>query len=378
MIEIELEKYEPEKFENNSILCNVRKRLIHKTPEEITRQSFVKFLIQEKGYPSDRFEIEVPLSRKVKGAKGRADILVYDYQGNVLCLIECKKPNELITDIVIDQILRYNEVINAESLCVIAGNEVFFCGYNDKSEFIQFAEIPSFKTLMEGGTVEYFNYEPFEFQKFEINTENIKYIIDCGIFGENTSDKYFHFLLNLYNFYIDEEDKIIFEDKKYLDVGIKNTKYGNASGGNFFGDYRSFLKTETNTIVSFAISSMTRGENYPVFTSLMFAVEEKGHFHLSLELSVEKNIEIINNLVTITHDGKITVGKLGASKKSELIEFVQNENPELIKNGKVYLGQFNLENEIIANSEQTKSFVKNCIEYAIIRDKFRLYKKGYR
>lgn len=378
MIEIDFEKYEPKVYENNSILCAVRKRLIHKIPEELTRQSFINYLIKEKGYPNDRFEIEFPLSRIVRGKKGRADILVYDYQGNVLCLIECKNRNETITDNVIDQILRYNEVINAESLCIVAGNEFFFCGYNEKNEFIQFAEIPTFKTLMEGGTIEYYNYEPIDFEKFQINEKSFNYLIDYGIFGENTEDKYFPFLLNLYNFYLDENDKIKFENDEYIDIGIKNTKYGNASGGNFFGDYRAFLKPNTNTIVSFSISSMTRGENFPVYTSLMFAVEEKGHFHLSLELNVEKNIEIIDNSAIITHDGKITVGKLGASKRSELIEFVENENPNLIKNGKIYLGKFNFENEIIGNMQETMIFVENCIEYAIIRDKYRIQKKGYR
>lgn len=378
MIEIELSKYSPTILENNSTICNVRKRLIHNIPEEIVRQSFINYLVTEKGYPIDRFEIEVPLSRTIKGKKGRADLLVYDYEGRVLCLIECKRPNEVITDNVFNQILRYNEILNAETLCIVAGNDILFYGFNDLGEFVLFSEIPSYKTLIEKGTIEYYEFETFDFEKFEYNDENINHLINYGVFGENTDKKYFPFLLNLYNFYLDEDDVLEFSNDKYKDIGIKNTKFGNASGGSFFGDYRSFLKKEENIIVSFSISSMTRGDGFPAFTSLMFAVEEKGHFHLSLQIKVEKHINFDNNFAIITHDGTITVGKLGSAKRSELINFVEEHKPELLKNGSIYLGKFDLKQEINKNSEDIKQFVENCIEYSIIRDEFRRYKKGCR
>ena len=377
MIEIELNKYSPELLENNSTLCNIRKRLIHNIPEEIVRQSFINYLVYEKGYPIDRFEIEVPLSRKVNGTKGRADLLVYDYDGRVLCLIECKRPNEVITDDVFNQILRYNDILNAETLCIVAGNEILFYGFNDLNELVLFSEIPSYKTLIEKGTIEYYEYEPLIFEKIESNDENINLLIDYGVFGENTDKKYFPFLINLYNFYLDD-NKVKFPNDKYLDIGIKNTKFGNASGGSFFGDYRSFLKKDENIVVSFSISSMTRGEGYPVFTSLMFAVEEKGHVHLSLQIKVEKNITFDENFVVITHDGTITVGKLGAAKRSDLLNFVKEHKPNLIKNGLIYLGKFDSNQEINHNSNEIRQFIENCIEYSIVRDEFRKYKKGCR
>jgi hypothetical protein len=121
---------------------------------------------------------------------------------------------------------------------------------------------------------------------------------------------------------------------------------------------------------------MTRGDGFLVTTSLMFAVDVKVNFHLSLELRVDKYINITNKLARITHHGTITIGKLGAAKRSELLDFVKKNNPNLIQEGQIDLGCFDISREITGEQNETKQFIKNCMDYAIVRGQFREYKKG--
>jgi hypothetical protein len=380
MFEIDFTKHKPKKRQNNVYLCNIRKRLISVTPEEEVRQSLISFLITEKGYPIENIQIEVPMSYFEKGAKGRADILIFDNDENVLCLIECKEPREYLTDNVLEQVERYDKYVKAETTCVVIGSEIhFFAFMQNENTIIKLSEFPTFKTLIENGQVDYFMPEIEEFEKINfiepLDQDIINEFYDEGIFGENTDEKYLPFLVNLYNFYQDKENKVLGIDN-VEDIGIKVTKYGNASGGGFFGNYRAFLDYNSNSVVSFAISSMTRGENYPVHTSLMFAVDMKGKFHLSLEMRVDKHINFNENKILITHDGTITIGKLGAAKRKDLINFIEERKPELIKDGKVYLGMFEVDKEIKSTDSETKEFLKNCIEYSLIRDEFRENKKA--
>ena len=78
------------------------------TPEERVRQRFIQILHADYGYPYDRIRKEIPiqegskiLTDKTGGAEIRADIVVYTSekaalakdQGNILFVVECKKPN---------------------------------------------------------------------------------------------------------------------------------------------------------------------------------------------------------------------------------------------------------------------------------------------
>lgn len=380
MFEIDFTKHKPIKKQNNTYLCNIRKRLISVTPEEEVRQSLINFLITEKGYPIENIQIEVPMSYFEKGAKGRADILIFDNDENVLCLIECKEPREYLTDNILEQVERYDKYVKAETTCIVIGSEIhFFAFMENENKLIKLSEFPTFKTLIENGQVDYFLPQIEEFKKINfiepLDEEIINEFYDEGIFGENTEKIYLPFLINLYNFYQDKENKVL-GIENVEDIGIKVTKYGNASGGVFFGNYRAFLDYNSNSVVSFAISSMTRGDDFPVHTSLMFAVDMKGKFHLSLELRVDKHIKFNQNKILITHDGTITIGKLGAGKRKDLIDFIAEKKPDLIKNGKIHLGMFEVDKEIKSTDDNTKDFIKNCIEYSVIRDEFRENKKA--
>ena len=94
MIEYNLEKHKPKiVYDVNGVrkyLCIVRKMLIHITPEETVRQSFLSYLITEIKIPITKILVEAPILHHQKEGtikhKGRADILVLDEDDNPLVI----------------------------------------------------------------------------------------------------------------------------------------------------------------------------------------------------------------------------------------------------------------------------------------------------
>ena len=73
-----------------SIFDAIRKKFIILTPEEWVRQHVVQFLMTEKNYPQSLLNVEKVL--QVNGLRKRYDIVVYNSDGTIHILIECKSP----------------------------------------------------------------------------------------------------------------------------------------------------------------------------------------------------------------------------------------------------------------------------------------------
>ncbi|MCR5861787.1 type I restriction enzyme HsdR N-terminal domain-containing protein [Flavobacterium sp. J372] len=251
MFELKLNKHYPKVIGDLTLICNIRGRIISHTPEENIRQAIVSFLVKEKGYPKQNIEIEVPMSRFAEGASGRADIIIYNNQRDILCVIECKRPGEPITDNILEQVKRYDDILQAETICIVLGKLCYFFTYNELNECAVLAtEFPTYKEL-DAKDICYSDNKAEEFKRIpfrKIKQTDIDDLIYDGIIGENTEDKYYPFLINLYNFFMEEDDRMKLD--KIKDIGLKAIKYGNAGSGTFYGNYRSFLVNE-KSIVSF-------------------------------------------------------------------------------------------------------------------------------
>jgi len=126
------------------IFDEIRKKYIELTPEEWVRQNCVKFLINDRKFKSNLISIEkrIKLNNTVK----RFDILVHDNYGNCNLLVECKAPNVKINQDSFDQILRYNQVINAKFLMITNGIINYYCKINKLQNKIEFLKnIPVYK-----------------------------------------------------------------------------------------------------------------------------------------------------------------------------------------------------------------------------------------
>lgn len=127
------------------IFDEIRKKYLVLTPEEWVRQHFIKFLINEKKFPSSLIVIEKGL--KLNELTKRADVLIYKDSAPVL-MIECKAPNVKISQSTFDQIARYNLVFKVPYLIVTNGNNHFCASINMQNQTFTFLkEIPNFKDL---------------------------------------------------------------------------------------------------------------------------------------------------------------------------------------------------------------------------------------
>lgn len=126
-----------------AIFDEIRKKFIILTPEEWVRQHVVQYLLQEKKYPKSYINVEKLL--KINDLKKRYDIVVYNPDGSIFILVECKAPEIKIAQNTFDQIARYNLTLKAQFLMVTNGHNHYFCQMDFENEKYQFLkELPHF------------------------------------------------------------------------------------------------------------------------------------------------------------------------------------------------------------------------------------------
>lgn len=97
----------------------VRKKWVADTPEEWVRQHVVNLFYSQLGYPLELMQVEGSIS--LNRMNRRCDIVVYNPAAKPVMIVECKRPNVPLTQKVIDQICRYNFVLQVPFLYVTNG-----------------------------------------------------------------------------------------------------------------------------------------------------------------------------------------------------------------------------------------------------------------
>lgn len=128
--------------ENNSLIFDViRKKFVVLTSEEWVRQHAVHFLISEKHFPASLINVEKQII--LNNTKKRYDIVVFNSDGSIYLIVECKAPNIAITQDTFDQIARYNLVTNAAYLMVTNGLAHYYCRMDYENErYVFLEEVP--------------------------------------------------------------------------------------------------------------------------------------------------------------------------------------------------------------------------------------------
>ncbi|APY07328.1 restriction endonuclease subunit R [Winogradskyella sp. J14-2] len=127
-----------------SIFDVIRKKFIILQPEEWVRQHCVHYLINEKKYPKSLINVEKELN--INGLKKRYDIVIFNPDGSILLIVECKSHDITINQNTFDQIARYNLALNAEFLMVTNGINHYYCQMDTEAERYQFLrDIPNYK-----------------------------------------------------------------------------------------------------------------------------------------------------------------------------------------------------------------------------------------
>ena len=126
------------------IFDEIRKRFMVFQPEEWVRQHCVRYLIQEKNYPKSLINVEKEL--KVNNLRKRYDIVVFNSDGSIHLIVECKAPKINIDQSTFDQIARYNLALKATYLMVTNGINHYYCQMDFEEERYQFLkDIPKYK-----------------------------------------------------------------------------------------------------------------------------------------------------------------------------------------------------------------------------------------
>ena len=127
-----------------AIFDDIRKKFIILTPEEWVRQHTVQFLLQEKSYPKSYLNVEKLI--KINDLSKRYDIVVFQPDGTIFLLVECKAPEVKITQQTFDQIARYNLTLKAKYLMVTNGLNHYFCQMDfEKEKYVFLDELPEFR-----------------------------------------------------------------------------------------------------------------------------------------------------------------------------------------------------------------------------------------
>lgn len=122
----------------------IRKKFIILTPEEWVRLHTVQYLKVEKLFPLSYINVEkqLLLGKVIK----RYDVVVFNSEGGIHLIVECKAPSIKITQATFDQIARYNMNLRAKYLMVTNGLDHFFCRMDYEAEkYIFLEELPPFQ-----------------------------------------------------------------------------------------------------------------------------------------------------------------------------------------------------------------------------------------
>ena len=133
--------------ESNQIFDPIRKKFVKLTPEEEVRQHVIKVLTRCQGYPETHLAVEYGF--KYNKRQYRADIVVFNRALLPRLLVECKAPSVKLTPEVIDQVVRYNYVLDVPYILITNGELYYLCRRAEGGAYLQQGTMPTFDELCE-------------------------------------------------------------------------------------------------------------------------------------------------------------------------------------------------------------------------------------
>ena len=123
----------------------LRRKDVALTPEEQVRQWFIAQLREFCEVPAHLMMSEAGLKWGAK--RYRADILVYDRNGEPLAVVECKRPDVPLTEAVARQAMRYDAVLSVSWIILTNGGSTLVFRRTGGT-FVPYQSIPKFETML--------------------------------------------------------------------------------------------------------------------------------------------------------------------------------------------------------------------------------------
>ena len=339
-----------------------RKKEVVATPEEKVRQAVVAYFRWILHTPIRYIQTEISMKRYgYIGNKDRADIIVLRPDGEtVLAVIECKADYVEISKDVIAQMLRYAETY-VPITCPASYKSMNNSWQNTLSQNKTICGRASLEKLRSAGYIRK-HYD--------------RYI------GRGTKEELLPFIANLCDCL--REIQIYLKPKEYSgftleqDLGVRTLEIV-VPGGAVFNNsnYRMFEVRDRNALrytIGMAVS--VYGSTEKEKTILAVAVDAGHRCHHALQLILDTNVMIrevkTGKRFEVTHNAKINVGRKGTARIRDVLQFIKNEIPTLVRDDqRVYLGSFSADELISVTSPDFKEFFENLINYVLLLEKFR-------
>ena len=320
------------------------------------------------------------------------DVVVWEQkteeEKSPLLIIECKAEEVPLDNKVFKQADNYSAALGTEYFMITNGLDTFSYRYDKNTDQVKtIKSLPEYKELLIG------KYEdikieaspkPIPFDKLGKALDYLFEDYDAGYVTSISSSTPRPLALAMLNLedcllrcdsVIQPGDYGIFRLLK--DYGVRLLSYGNASGGRFFGPYRSFLVDINGNAEFFSIGLSTyhttarENKGLPAKTCICVAHDDEKTAHHSLQLVVEDNLVLSEDTVKFYHSGRIAVGRSGSGKVSELRDLVSKRYPSIIDGERYYLGELDNNHSFKINEPEIVNLITNLISYAIIRDEYR-------
>jgi hypothetical protein len=131
-----------ERAGKNEVFDLCRKSFVILTPEEFVRQHLLHYLILDKSYPTGLVKTEHGI--QVNETNKRSDIVVFDKEGHVSIICECKASKVKIDFTTIEQIMTYNQTLQAKYF-VLSNGVTTLIATNDAGKLIEIQDIPNYQ-----------------------------------------------------------------------------------------------------------------------------------------------------------------------------------------------------------------------------------------
>ncbi|MBE6228275.1 MAG: type I restriction enzyme HsdR N-terminal domain-containing protein [Bacteroidales bacterium] len=123
----------------------LRKKEVALTPEERVRQWCIGVLAGPMKVPMHMMMSEVGFRLGEK--QFRADIIIYDRKALPLAVVECKRPEVVIDQDVLDQAVRYNMVLNVKYMIITNGTRTFICR-KEGNGYSFISDVPDYNEML--------------------------------------------------------------------------------------------------------------------------------------------------------------------------------------------------------------------------------------
>lgn len=132
---------------NHQLYCPFRRKYVAATPEEYVRQTFLRALVEQYGYPQSLIGVEVPIAVGA-GVEKRCDAVVYTKNLQPLMLLEFKAEHVALTTEVLDQAAVYNTTVHAPYLILANGKQTVVAHINEQRQITFLDHIPAWNQLL--------------------------------------------------------------------------------------------------------------------------------------------------------------------------------------------------------------------------------------